>query len=218
MVSQAASHNIDVHIHALGERTIFETLNAIDASQTNHPKSTTRYTICHLQVMTDQSIKRMAKLNVIAQSTPLWASFDEYGKAFVSDDQFNRYFRFNSLKKAGVKMSFGSDFPATGAGALGMSPLFNIEIGHTRQSAGEPNALVQPNKNERLDIASLIRGYTIDAAYQLHMEDEIGSIKVGKKADFVILKENIFEVEPYSIHRIKIVQTILGGKVVYSSF
>lgn len=216
LVSQAASDDIDIHIHALGERTIFETLNAIEASQQKYPNSASRYTICHLQVMTDKSIQRMAKLNVIAQSTPLWASYDEYGKEFVSEDQFNRYFRFNSLKNAGVRLSFGSDFPATGAGALGMSPLFNIEIGHTRQSAGKPNALVQPNENERLDIASLIKGYTLDAAYQLHMENEIGSIKVGKKADLIVLENNPFEVDPYAINKIEVLETIMGGKTVYS--
>ena len=80
--------------------------------------------------MADNDMARFAELDVIAQSTPLWASFDQEGKKFVSDDQFDRYFRFNSLKKLGVKLSFGSDFPASGAGTLGMSPIFNMEIGH----------------------------------------------------------------------------------------
>ena len=215
LVSEASEQDIDVHIHALGERTIFETLNAIEFSQKKFSNSSTRYTICHLQVMTDQSIPRMAQLNVIAQSTPLWASYDEYGKAFVSDDQFQRYFRFNSLKKAGVKMAFGSDYPATGAGILGMSPIFNMEIGHTRQAAGKADAPIQPNINERLDLHTLIKAYTIDGAYQLHMEDEIGSIKIGKHADFVILNENLFDVESYSIHKVKVVETILAGNTVY---
>ncbi|MCF6194967.1 MAG: amidohydrolase family protein, partial [Kangiellaceae bacterium] len=216
LVSKATEQDIDVHIHALGERTIFETLNAIEFAQKQFPNSSTRYTICHLQVMTDQSIQRMAQLNVIAQSTPLWASYDEYGKAFVSDDQFQRYFRFNSLNKAGVKMAFGSDYPATGAGVLGMSPIFNMEIGHTRQAAGKADAPIQPNINERLEMQTLIKAYTIDGAYQLHMEDQIGSIKVGKQADFVILNENLFEVESYSIHKVKVVETILAGKTIYN--
>jgi len=120
------------------------------------------------------------------------------------------------LKKAGVKQSFGSDFPATGAGVLGMSPIFNIEIGHTRQNPGEPDAPIQPNIDERLDIATLIKGYTLDAAYQLHMEESIGSIKVGKNADFVVLKQNIFAVNKYDIHKVEVLQTILAGKTVYA--
>lgn len=218
LIAQASDENIDVHIHALGERAISETLNAI-ALVRNDPKhnnSTSRFAICHIQVMTDKDVQRFAKLNVIAQSTPLWASYDEFGKAFVSDDQFNRYFRFNSLKKAGVKMAFGSDFPATGAGSLGMSPIFNMEIGHTRQTPEQKNAPIQPNINERLDIATLIKGYTLNGAYQLHMEDQIGSIEVGKKADFVVLDNNLFEVNKYEIHKVKVLETFLGGTSVYS--
>jgi len=216
LLSQASAENIDVHIHALGERTISETLNAIEVARDKYPDATNRFAICHIQVMQDRDIERFSRLGVIAQSTPLWASYDVFGKAFVSDDQFNRYFRFNSLKQAGVRQSYGSDFPATGAGTLGMSPLFNIEIGHTRQNPGEPKARIQPNINERVDIATLIKGYTLDAAYQLHMEDKIGSIKVGKKADFVVLDKNIFEIDKYDIHNVQVMQTILGGKIVYS--
>ena len=219
MIAQASAENIDVHIHALGERAISETLNAIELVRNNpaNANSTSRYTICHIQVMTDNDIQRFAKLNVIAQSTPLWASYDEFGKEFVSDDQFSRYFRFNSLKKAGVKMSFGSDYPASGAGTLGMSPMFNMEIGVTRQTPEQENAPIQPGKHERLDIGTLIKGYTLDGAYQLHMEKEIGSIEVGKKADFTVLDKNLFEVDKYDIHNVKVVETILGGNTVYSS-
>jgi predicted amidohydrolase YtcJ len=219
MIAQASAENIDVHIHALGERAISETLNAIELvrQSPSNANSTSRYTICHLQVMTDKDIQRFATLDVVAQSTPLWASYDEFGKKFVSDDQFNRYFRFNSLKEAGVKMSFGSDFPASGAGTLGMSPIFNMEIGRTRQTPEQENAPIQPGKHERLDIATLIKGYTLDGAYQLHMEEEIGSIEVGKKADFVILDKNLFQVDKYDIHKVKVVETILGGNIVYSA-
>jgi len=215
LVSHATAANLDIHIHALGEKAIHQALNAIEAAKKSSPESQTRHAICHVQVIKDEDIQRFYDLGVIAQSTPLWASFDDYGKQFVSDDQFNRYFRFNSLKKAGVKLAFGSDFPATGAGALGISPIYNIEIGHTRQWAGEKDAPIQPNIEERLDIETLIKGYTIDGAYQLHMEDEIGSIKVGKMADLVVLDTNIFKVAPHEINQIKVIRTILGGKTVY---
>jgi predicted amidohydrolase YtcJ len=217
MVVGAAGNNIDVHIHALGERAIHEALNAIEAARKAAPESSTRYAICHIQVITDQDLPRFAELNVIAQSTPLWASYDTYGEQFVSDDQFSRFWRFNSLKNLGVRLSFGSDFPASGAGTLGLSPVVQIEIGHTRQNPGEPDAPVQPRDTERLDVESLVRGFTIDAAYQMHMEDEIGSIEVGKKADLVVLDQDIFEVDAYDIHRTKVVLTMMDGQVVYDS-
>ncbi|MEE8426259.1 MAG: amidohydrolase family protein, partial [Woeseiaceae bacterium] len=144
-----------------------------------------------------------------------WASYDTFGKQFVSDDQFNRFWRFKSLKDLGVRLTFGSDFPASGAGTLGMSPVVQIEIGHTRQEAGKPDALIQPRASERLNVESLVRGFTIDAAYQLHMEDDIGSLAVGKKADLVVLDRNIFEIDPYEIHKTGVTLTMMDGKIVY---
>ncbi|MBT5219316.1 MAG: amidohydrolase [Woeseia sp.] len=217
MVVGAAAIGMDVHIHGLGERAVHEALNAIEVARDAHPGSSTRYAICHIQVITDQDLPRFAALDVIAQSTPLWASYDTYGKQFVSDDQFNRFWRFNSLKELGVRLTWGSDFPASGAGMLGMSPIYQMEIGHTRQNSGEPDAPVQPRVLERLDIDPLIRGYTLDAAYQLHMEDEIGSLEVGKKADLVVLDRNLFDIDAYEIHKASVLMTIMDGNVVYTA-
>ena len=100
---------------------------------------------------------------------------------------------------------------------LGMSPVFQMEIGHTRQFAGEPDAPIQPRESERLDIDTLIRGFTINAAYQLHMEDEIGSLEVGKLADMVVLDQNLFEVDAYRIHETEVVLTMMDGGVVYQA-
>ena len=217
MTRMIGDANLDVHVHALGERAIHETLNAIEAARAAHPDTDSRFTICHIQVIADDDLDRFAELGVIAQSTPLWASYDEYGEQFVSGDQFNRYWRFNSLKERGVRLTFGSDYPASGAGTLGLSPMRQIEIGHTRQAAGEPDAPVQPRESERLDIETLLRGFTIDAAYQLRMEDEIGSIAVGKYADLVVLDRDIFAVDKYSIHETGVVLTLLGGDVVHEA-
>jgi predicted amidohydrolase YtcJ len=206
---------MDVHVHALGERAIHESLNAIEAAQAAHPESETRYTICHIQVITDQDVPRFGELGVIAQSTPLWASYDTYGEQFVSADQFSRFWRFKSLEDTGAKLTFGSDFPASGAGTLGLSPIIQIEMGHTRQEFGQPDAPVQPLESERLSVESLVKGFTIDAAYQLHMEDQIGSIEVGKKADIVVLDQDIFSVAPYSIHETEVVLTVMDGDIVY---
>lgn len=215
MITDAASRDMDVHVHALGERAIHETLNAIEAAREMHADSETRYAICHIQVITDQDVPRFAELDVMAQSTPLWSSYDTYGKQFVSEDQFSRFWRYKSLEDSGARLTFGSDFPASGAGTVGLSPIVQIEMGHTRQEFGQPDALVQPRESERLSVESLVRGFTIDAAYQLHMEDEIGSIEVGKKADLVVLDQDIFSVDPYSIHKTSVVMTIMDGEIVY---
>ncbi len=217
MMTGAAAIDMDVHVHALGERAIHETLNAIEATREAHAGTRSRFTICHLQVITDQDLPRFAELDVIAQSTPLWASYDTYGEQFVSNDQFNRFWRFKGLEDSGARLTFGSDFPASGAGTLGLSPLVQIEIGTTRQEMGEPDAQIQPRESERLSVESLLRGFTIDAAYQLNMEDQIGSIEVGKKADLVVLDRNVFDVEPHAIHETQVVMTMMDGEVVFET-
>jgi predicted amidohydrolase YtcJ len=216
MIVAAADKALDIHIHALGERAIHEALNSIEIAQELFPDSETRYAICHIQVITDEDLPRFAELGVIGQSTPLWAAYDTYGKQFVSDDQFSRFWRFQSLEDSGARLTFGSDFPASGAGTLGLSPVIQIEIGHTRQDPGDPDSLVQPRESERLSVESLVKGFTIDAAYQMHMEDEIGSIEVGKKADLVALDQNIFEVDDYAIHKTNVLFTMMDGDIVYT--
>ncbi|MDH4126180.1 MAG: amidohydrolase [Gammaproteobacteria bacterium] len=215
MISGAAERGIDVHIHALGERAVHESLNAIEAVRKIAPHSESRYTLTHIQVVTDQDVPRFAELDVIAQSTPLWATYDTYGKEFISEDQFQRYFRFKSIEDAGGRLAFGSDFPASGAGVLGLSPLVQIELGHTRHYPGDPDSPLQPRASERLSIASLVRGFTLGAAYQLHMEDQIGSVEVGKKADLVVLDQDIFEIDPFTIHKTGVLMTMLDGTIVY---
>jgi predicted amidohydrolase YtcJ len=216
MIAAAAALNIDVHIHALGERAVHESLNAIEAVRKIAPDSASRYTLAHIQLVTDQDVPRFGELDVIAQSTPLWATYDTYGRKFISDDQFQRYFRFKSIEDADGRLAFGSDFPASGLGTLGLSPLLQIELGHTRQYPGDPDSPLQPRESERLSVASLVRGFTLGAAYQLHMEDEIGSIEIGKKADLVVLDQNIFEIDPFTIHKTAVAMTMLNGTIVYT--
>ncbi|TGD71703.1 amidohydrolase [Mangrovimicrobium sediminis] len=213
----AAAAGVDVHMHAIGDRAVNQALNGVEAARKAHPDSGSRYTICHIEVIADADLDRFAKLGVIAQSSPLWASYDYAGEAFVSDDQFQRYWRYHSLAERGVRLTWGSDYPASGGGLQGMSPLLQMEIGITRQDAGDPQAPVQPLPSERMDVAAMIRGYTLDAAYQLHMEDQLGSLQVGKLADLVVLERDLFEVPSHEIHAVGVSATYLGGEQVFAA-
>ena len=96
-----------------------------------------------------------------------------------------------------------------------MHPLLNIETGHTRQIPGQPDSPVQPRASERLSLESLVRGYTIGPAHMLHMEDQIGSIEVGKKADLVVLDQDIFAIDVYAIHKTRVLLTVMDGEIVH---
>jgi predicted amidohydrolase YtcJ len=212
LVSAGTAKGLDIHFHALGERAVAESLDAIGLARRQYPDSLSRYTLSHIQVMAREDVNRFARYNVVAQSTPLWARHDAEGRAFISEDQFNRYYQYKSLDNAGVNLTFGSDYPSSGEGSLGISPLYNMETGHTRQYVGRPEAPIQPPVEERLSIAQLIKAYAING-----VSDKIGSIAVGKQADMVLLDRNFFEVDPYDIHKVKVLKTWLAGDVVYQS-
>jgi len=98
---------------------------------------------------------------------------------------------------------------------LGQSPLFDA-VAHNRQAVqGSKDAPVLQPVSERLSLEELIRGYTLTSAYQLRMDDTLGSIQVGKTADLVVLKGNLFEADRYDIHNIKVDMTIRAGDTVY---
>ena len=98
---------------------------------------------------------------------------------------------------------------------MGREPLKGIEMGCTRQLFEHPELPVLKPYEEKLTVLDGIRSYTINNAYQMHMEKELGSIEPGKYADFVVLSDNIFEVPVSEIHKVRICETVISGKTVY---
>lgn len=87
----------------------------------------------------------------------------------------------------------------------------------TRRPAGDADAVPQPPASEVITLEQAIRGYTLDAAWQLRLEDQIGSLQVGKQADLVVLSDNLFEMDPYAIHTARVLTTIVDGKTVFTA-
>lgn len=212
-VLEADRAGIDLQIHAIGDRTVREALDAIEAARISNPGAQTRHTLIHLEQVSDEDLSRFAEHDVIAQTTPVWHVAG--GESILGPDRSKKYHRYRQLLDSGVRVTFGSDFPATGSSIFDMAPLRNIEVGHTRQPLGQPNSPILGDPSERLSLETMIRGYTLDAAYQLRMEEEVGSIEEGKQADLILLNKNIFEVPAHEIHLTEVVMTMLGGEIVH---
>ncbi len=212
-VEAAAAAEIDVHVHSIGDRTAREVLDAVEDVKQRRGLGSIRITLCHLECVDDADLPRFAPLGVIAQTTPLWHSYaGEAMERVLGPQRFPRIFRFQQLHHDGVRLTFGSDFPAS-EGLIGLSPIYNIEVGHTRQKPGQPDSPIQGSASERLDLQTLVDGYTIQAAYQLRLEQELGSIETGKRADLIVLDRNIFDIDAYEIHKTKVELTMIDGKV-----
>ncbi len=213
-VADIASNDFHVHIHAIGDKTISEALDAIEYAKNKAPNSKSRYTIAHAIVIQDKDVPRFGQLNVIAQTTPVWIGDEATISPALGEERSKKRYLIKSIEDGGAKVTFGSDFPV--GGEFGMFPLYNIQVGMTRQGLDE-GAVPLPPITEKMPLESMIKGYTINAAYQLGMEDKIGSLEKGKYADIVILNKDLFKIKPNEIHKVEVKETIMNGNTTYKA-
>jgi len=214
-VTLVDASGIDLHIHAIGDRAVRDSLDAVAGARRANGETGGRITLCHVEVVHDDDLGRFADLGVIVQTTPVWhVPPSEAMAEALGPDRVARLERFAPLVRDGVRVTFGSDFPASGT-IRGISPMHNIEAGVNRQRFGEPDSEILGGEAQRLDLATLLRGYTLDAAYQLRLEAELGSIEVGKSADLIVLDRNLFETERHDLHAAKVRLTMVDGEIVH---
>jgi len=213
----AAAHqaNIDLHLHAIGDGAVRAALDAIERAQTMYPESESRSTICHIEIVSAQDVARFAALGVVAQTTPTWFDYDDLALNRLGEDRFNQMYPLASILRNGGKVTLGSDYPVSWIGQDALNPMFNIEMAVTRQPAGNAEVPVQPRVSERLSVDQAIRAHTSDAAWQLRLEDDIGTLEVGKLADLVVLERDPYASDPYQLHAIRVDRTFSDGRLVY---
>ncbi|MFG1425663.1 amidohydrolase [Roseixanthobacter glucoisosaccharinicivorans] len=216
LIGAVDAAGFDVHVHACGERTARVALDSIEKAIAVNPKRDRRNAIAHLVYVEDSDNPRFAKLGVTAQFSANWSSADpdtlvnmtaRYGQPRAS-----RMYRTKTILNQGGRVSFGTDWPAAGYFST-YKPLDSIEVGVTRQLIGKADAPVLAPADERLTVAEAIHANTLGAAYQIRMEDKVGSLEVGKLADLIILDRNILEGDPRDIHKAKVELTMMNGKI-----
>lgn len=207
----------NIHVHAIGNRAISDALGAFENLKRRKGLTPARKAICHLQFFMPDTVKRFAELKeVAAQTTPVWMCRDTGTEPAVGKEIYERQMLFNSLDRAGVKVTFGSDFPVS-SGLEGLNPFNEMEVGHTRRSIGEKDSEFLPPADERLPIDTLLRGYTINGAYQIGMERHLGSIEEGKLADLIVIEKSLFEQTTSDIHKNRVLLTMMDGRIVHDS-
>jgi len=206
----AAKAGLDIHIHAIGDKAINTTLTMAGAVR-DAGYSNTRITNAHTELVRHEDRPLFGKYNVIGNTTAVW-HYGKPGKFKVIGERIHDLFTMKSLLSCGAKISFGSDFPVD---EYGPEPVKGIQMGVTRQMYNDIEAPVLEPLDECLTIEECIKAYTIDAAYQIRMENKLGSIEAGKYADLVVLDKNIFEADVNKIYKTPVAATYIGGKCVY---
>ena len=208
----AAAGKIDIGIHNIGDRTAREVLLAAKAVREAGYEDA-RIISYHSQCVKDEDFPMFGKYKVIGNSSPQWFLTAPYKAELIGERAFN-LFKLNTIAKQGVPITFSSDYPAD---SYGKAPLIGIEMGITRQLYDHNDEAPLAPVSECLTIEQMIEGYTINAAYQMRMEDKIGSIEPGKYADMVVLEENIFKLPPAEIHAVPIAFAVFDGEIVYKN-
>ena len=211
---------LDAHVHAIGDRTLRATLDAAAAARAAVPVSDSRVTVAHAMLAAPGDLRRLRALDVGVQTTPHWAhdlhgTLDLYSR-LLGPERGAAVMRLQDLWDAAPLVAFGADYPATGLPLPLASPLHGIEIGHTRRAPGATDGAPLPPADQRMALDDLLRGYTVNGARQLRLEDEVGVIAPGRQADLVVLERDLFREPPHRIHAVRVDMTMLAGQIVFT--
>lgn len=204
------SCGFQVAIHAIGDAGNRSALDAIEAASGRYPDNPGRHRIEHVQVLSEPDLERFGALGVIAAMQPTHATSDMYWAEQRIGPRVQFAYAWRSLLNRGARLALGSDFPVEE-----VNPMLGIYAAVTRQDLnGWPQGGWYPQ--QALTRSEALRGFTLDAAYAAFMEDQVGSLEAGKRADFVVLDRDIMTVPEDEIATAVVLETWLDGRQVYS--
>ncbi len=211
-VKQADKAGLQIMIHAIGDRANDEILKIYERVEQENGKRDRRFRIEHAQHLNENLIKRFATQSVIASMQPFHVIDDgRWAWKRLDEKRLKGTYAFRSLLDSGVKLVFGTDWPV----AL-LDPMMTIYAAVTRRTLDDKN----PNgwiPEQKITVEETVRAYTVGSAYAEFQENVKGTISVGKLADFVMLSEDIFSINPNEIPKVKVLLTVVDGKIVYQS-
>jgi len=210
-VQAAVECGFQVNTHAIGDRANRVVLDAYEDAMQTCTQSVRRPRIEHAQVVTPEDRPRFGTLGVIASVQPAFAPSDRtWAPARLGSNRIDRAYAWRSLQETGASLAFGSDAPVEP-----IDPIRGLHAAVTRQDAGgRPQEGWRPS--ECLSRTTALRAYTQGAAYAAFQEDTVGSISAGKRADFVVLSQDLLTVPAPHFLDTEIVATYIDGAPVYT--
>ena len=204
----------DVHVHAIGDRAVRDTLDAFAAAAAANGRRDARHQIAHLQFVHPADRPRFRRLGVVANAQPYWSCLDGYMREltlpFLDPERAGWQYPWASLRRAGAVLAFGSDWTVSTA-----NPLEEIEVAVRRVAPddrdGEPFLPA-----ERVDLPAALAAFTSGSAYALRLEGQTGSITPGKLADLAVLDRDPFDPAAGPIGGVRVLATLVEGEPVHA--
>jgi predicted amidohydrolase YtcJ len=212
-VTELDSHGFQTHFHALGDRAVREALDAIAAARAANGFRDTRPHLAHLQVVHPSDVPRFRALGASANLQAFWAShepqMDELTIPFLEPELAARQYPFGDLRRAGVHLAAGSDWPVTTPDPL---QAIHVAVNRAHHGSGRPPFLPA----QRLDLATALTAYTAGSAF-VNRLDDTGSIRPGFRADLVVLDRDVFAAPAEEIGDATVAMTFVDGRPVYAA-
>ena len=195
-----------IHVHANGDLGVEVTLDVLERLLAESPREDHRFTLHHYGYSTDAQSQRAAALGAFVSANPyyVYTLSDVYARVGLGAERAHRMVRLGSLARAGVPISLHSDFTMAPS-----QPLLLAWVAANRINAEGDRV----GAEERLDRELALRAVTLEAARAIRMEAEIGSIEVGKRADFTVLDDDPLEVPVEELADLGIWGTVFEGRI-----
>jgi hypothetical protein len=208
---KADAAGLQLCIHAIGDRGISTTLDLFSEVVKANGERDRRLRIEHSQHLAAKDFARYADLGVIASVQPYHAIDDgRWADKRIGPDRATRTYAFRTLLNSHVRLAFGTDWFVAP-----LNPMETIYAAVTRATLdGKHPEGWQPQ--EKLTVAEAVEAYTMGSAYAEFQDNVKGSITPGKLADFVILSDDIFTISKEGIKDVKVLKTVVGGKITFS--
>jgi predicted amidohydrolase YtcJ len=201
---------LQVLIHAIGDRANDLILSIFEQVEKENGTRDRRFRIEHAQHLRPQDIPRFARDKVIASMQPYHAIDDgRWAEKRIGKERAKTTYAFRSLLDSGATLAFGTDWTVAP-----LNPLLSIYGAVTRRTIDgkNPNGWVPEQK---ISVEEAVRAYTVGSAYAEFQDTVKGTITPGKLADLVILSRDIFAIDPKEIENVKVLMTMVDGRVVY---
>ena len=208
--TDADKAGLQLSVHSIGDSANSLILDMFDRIRKANPSRDRRFRVEHAQHVHPKDFARFRELEVIASVQPYHAIDDgRWAEKRIGHERCKTTYPFRTFLDSGVKMCFGSDWTVAP-----INPLLGIYAAVTRRTTDGAN----PNgwfPEQKISVKEAVEAYTINNAYAAYEEKEKGSVAAGKLADFAVLSEDIFSIDPVKIEKVEVEMTIVGGKVVY---